>query len=847
MSIRSEIPYSMGSPVGNAMSVADLTRRVTALENQQTVINAGTITGGAGGKIAVGSVDGTNIAPASISTGNITAGAITSALIAAGAIQAVHMSANSVTAGTIAAGAIVAGTIAAGAIGVNELAANAVTTVKIAAGAVTASSIATGTITATQLAADSVTATQIAASAVSTSELAANSITSTHIQSGQITSTLLAANAVTATAIATGAVTSTKISVTQLDAISANMGAITSGSITGATVQTASSGARVVMNSGGLTAYNSGGSAVLNFDPTTGSLALTGTVTANSSSVIPTTALSGTINGGTQIAANTVTGDRLVIDSITTRELAANSVTSVEILAGSITGGSLTAGSITGTQIAAGSITSTHLTATAIDGITITGTTVRTAAPGGTAGRVEMSALTNTMSVFMKPFTNLVTNPSFEVNTTGWTTAASSLNAITASGGSIARAASGTAPDRANIGNIAVSGTGQGAAYEWSTRVFKAGVRYRLQLKIFGLVGAQQQTVTFGNSGAADSASGTANPDGTWQNLIVDWTPTADRTGAAITLTNFYFSTAQTNSIDAVIVIEDNELPPTATGYFDGATTGATWDGTADASTSTLNNVNYEVIRMDGRGGLNIYPITGSSSLFTIPDRYAISWKLSNGLTFAQLTSSASTYSGGGARGVGVSAYSETATIPATATLGANNTADTSRNVGISATASTTSASGPAKSQIQLASGGLFGVSRILYQGDFTSHYPTFAFTHNTIIATPTITQAVASYIDAGSGSFPVQTSIPAGSYLYLLGGFRPSNSDTSADVVLVRFNPAGGGTINVISQIPFPGFAANTYSIVAGEFKLKVTTPSGVGNTSFWGMRLPIRTSNAP
>lgn len=95
--------------------------------------------------------------------------------------------------------------------------------------------IQTGTVTATQVAADTITAAQIAANAITASELAANSVTAADILAGTITATELAA----------GAVTATKINVTQLSAIAADLGTVTAGTITGATIRTAASGARV--------------------------------------------------------------------------------------------------------------------------------------------------------------------------------------------------------------------------------------------------------------------------------------------------------------------------------------------------------------------------------------------------------------------------------------------------------------------------------------------------------------------------------------------------------------------------------------------------------------------------
>jgi len=99
------------------------------------------------------------------------------------------------------------------------------------------------------ISADSVTATQIAASTITTTQLAANTITADDIASSTITATELAA----------GAVTAGKINVSELSAIVADLGTITAGTITGGTIQTAASGARVELASSGLNAYKSDG------------------------------------------------------------------------------------------------------------------------------------------------------------------------------------------------------------------------------------------------------------------------------------------------------------------------------------------------------------------------------------------------------------------------------------------------------------------------------------------------------------------------------------------------------------------------------------------------------------
>ena len=99
------------------------------------------------------------------------------------------------------------------------------------------------------ISADSITATQIAASTITTTELAANTITADDIAAGTITATELDA----------GAVTAAKINVSTLSAIVADLGTVTAGTITGGTVQTAASGARVELASSGLNAYKADG------------------------------------------------------------------------------------------------------------------------------------------------------------------------------------------------------------------------------------------------------------------------------------------------------------------------------------------------------------------------------------------------------------------------------------------------------------------------------------------------------------------------------------------------------------------------------------------------------------
>ena len=72
------------------------------------------------------------------------------------------------------------------------------------------------------------------------------------------------------TTITPGAITANRISVANLAAISADMGSLTAGTITGGTVRTSASGARVEINASGLDSYNSSGVSLFNLNGTTG-------------------------------------------------------------------------------------------------------------------------------------------------------------------------------------------------------------------------------------------------------------------------------------------------------------------------------------------------------------------------------------------------------------------------------------------------------------------------------------------------------------------------------------------------------------------------------------------------
>jgi hypothetical protein len=103
--------------------------------------------------------------------------------------------------------------------------------------------------------------------AVDTSGNAGSWAAQTSTALGQITTDHIAANTITANNIAANTITAGEMNVSQLSAIAADMGSITAGTITGATIRTAASGARVVQDStDGIRVFNASDVLTAHFD-----------------------------------------------------------------------------------------------------------------------------------------------------------------------------------------------------------------------------------------------------------------------------------------------------------------------------------------------------------------------------------------------------------------------------------------------------------------------------------------------------------------------------------------------------------------------------------------------------
>ena len=206
-----------------------------------------------------------------IAVGAITAesgiiGSLDAGVITVGEMNGARIEADSITAREIAADAIGARAIAADAIEAGKIAADAITGREIAANAIKAEQIVGLSITADELAANSISTSKIVASAIIADKIAANAVTTAKLDALAVTADKVAANAITADKIAANAITAGKI---DSDAINGMV-------ITGATVRTNASGARVEMNAEGLVQYNAQGQPIV--DMTGGTFSTVGSL-----------------------------------------------------------------------------------------------------------------------------------------------------------------------------------------------------------------------------------------------------------------------------------------------------------------------------------------------------------------------------------------------------------------------------------------------------------------------------------------------------------------------------------------------------------------------------------------
>lgn len=194
--------------------------------------------------------------------------------------------------------------------------------------------------------------------------------------------------------------------------------------------------------------------------------------------------------------------------------------------------------------------------------------------------------------------TNLVTNPSFETNTTGWNGNSTSAFVV-----STAQAFSGTSSALLTSNGGAAFGIARittgivaGSTYTASAYVrdVNSAVQYRWVISWLDSGGATLSTATGGSTTVSSSS---------WTRVLFTG---AAPTGATQALLRIYSVNTPVSGTQAYFDAVQIEVSASALDYFDGSTTSVgdiayTWTGTANASTSTQTITTRNVGALDAQ------------------------------------------------------------------------------------------------------------------------------------------------------------------------------------------------------------------------------------------------------
>jgi hypothetical protein len=264
--------------------------------------------------------------------------------------------------------------------------AQSITSEQIVTSALIATEIAVGAIDDPLMFANGVVASAaFALSSVSGTTIAAGGISSAAFALSSVSGTTIAAGGILTNAIAAGAVTAAKMSVAQLSAITADMGALTAGTVTGATIRTAASGARVQMDSlNGLKLYDAGGTE-------------RGALLTNGSGYFGhVSSFTWTTNGDV-----TIDGDRLVGQSVLTAAIADANITAAKI----------GAAAVEAAKIANNAVTTAAINALAVSTAKIDALAVTTAKLNNLATTTGKRQVVNTQTTTGTPLVNSGSGP----------------------------------------------------------------------------------------------------------------------------------------------------------------------------------------------------------------------------------------------------------------------------------------------------------------------------------------------------------------------------------------------------------------------------------------------------
>lgn len=172
------------------------------------------------------------------------------------------------------------------------------------------------------------------------------------------------------------------------------------------------------------------------------------TVKLQANSVTSNEIAANTITAG-DIAANTITAGQIAASTITSNEIAANTIQAGDIQANTITAAEIAANAVDTAELNANSVTAAKVQAIALEATKYISSTTYVAGTSGwkinadgtaefgnviVRGSVVSSDVYASTFTSSQSFTNIVTNPGAETNTTGWTATNNTLTRTTTAG-----------------------------------------------------------------------------------------------------------------------------------------------------------------------------------------------------------------------------------------------------------------------------------------------------------------------------------------------------------------------------------------------------------------------------
>lgn len=195
-------------------------------------------------------------------------------------------------------------------------------------------------------------------------------------------------------------------------------------------------------------------------------------------------------------------------------------------------------------------------------------------------------------------YTNLVANPSFELNTTGWSAVGGSISAVVGSG---------TKGDK-GLAVVATAGNNDGVYFSSVSTVDLETYRFSLDFK--GVAGQSYKIYFADGAGTLLGSATTFIATGYWERQTVTYNEVSVAS-RRLYIIKSNWAGAGDFKIDAVLVIKASVNLT----YFDGDTPNCYWNGIAHASTSVvdaqarnvgivtdLQDYNLRVLQMDGVG-----------------------------------------------------------------------------------------------------------------------------------------------------------------------------------------------------------------------------------------------------